>query len=399
MKYTLNEIFEKPISGEWGMELQEGERGVKVIRTTNFTNLGRLDLGDVVERNINLDKYKDKLLRSGDIIIEKSGGSPTQPVGRTVIFEKKNDDKYLCNNFTSVLRPTDKVYSRYVLYLLKDLYGKGTVLKFQNKTTGIINLKLNDYLQSVEVDIPSLNIQQSVAEVLDKAQQLIDKRKTQIEALDELVKSRFIEMFGDPVLNPMKWEHMELEKVCTKITDGEHASVERLSEGKLYLMARNVNSNNKLNLSEVSYISENDHKRIYKRCNPEFGDILMTCAGTIGNVAIMPEMQQVSFDRGIALLKPDYSLVVSEFLLYFLVSNFSKQQINKNIHASALSHLYLRQIKSLEIFLPELKIQNQFATFVNQVDKLKFEMEKSLKELENNFNSLMQRAFNGELFN
>ena len=71
MKYTLAELFEKPISGEWGVDLSEGKEGVKVIRTTNFTNLGRLNLRDVVVRNIDTEKYKNKALRYGDIIIEK----------------------------------------------------------------------------------------------------------------------------------------------------------------------------------------------------------------------------------------------------------------------------------------------------------------------------------------
>lgn len=209
MKYLLKELFDKPISGEWGKEVEEGDIGVKVIRTTNFTNLGKLDLTDVVERNIDLEKNINKQLKFGDIIIEKSGGSPTQPVGRTVIFEQRDNQVYFCNNFTSVLRPNDNIYHKYALYLLKDLYNKRKVLKYQNKTTGIINLKLNDYLENTEVDIPNLDIQRKISNVLDKSQELINKRKKQIEALDELVKSKFIEMFDDIKSNTKDWKKVE----------------------------------------------------------------------------------------------------------------------------------------------------------------------------------------------
>ena len=113
--------MKKPISGEWGKELEEGKKGTKVIRTTNFTNLGKLDFNNMAERNIDLKKYKNKILKTGDIIIEKSGGSPTQPVGRTVIFELDSDEEYVCNNFTSILRPKNIIYPKYSLYLLKDL--------------------------------------------------------------------------------------------------------------------------------------------------------------------------------------------------------------------------------------------------------------------------------------
>ncbi|MGU8826472.1 restriction endonuclease subunit S [Clostridium perfringens] len=190
----LKDIFEKPISGEWGKEVGEGEKGSKVIRTTNFTNIGRLDLSSIVERDIDSIKHENKKLKFGDIIIEKSGGSPTQPVGRVVIFEETNEDVYFCNNFTSILRPNKNIVPKFGLYLLKNLYNKKKVLKFQNKTTGIINIKLNDYLNNTEITIPNLEVQNRIAEVLNKTQELIDKRKEQIESLDELVK---IEIYRD----------------------------------------------------------------------------------------------------------------------------------------------------------------------------------------------------------
>lgn len=103
-EYVLEELFEKPISGEWGNDLEEGQEGVCVIRTTNFTNSGDVDLSNVVIRDINLEKHRRKILKVGDIIIEKSGGSPNQPVGRVVLFQEE-ENIYFCNNFTAILRP------------------------------------------------------------------------------------------------------------------------------------------------------------------------------------------------------------------------------------------------------------------------------------------------------
>ena len=177
MKYKLSEIFDSPISGEWGTELQEGQQGYKVIRTTNFTNQGRLNLSDIVSRNIDIDKCSKKVLQVGDIIIEKSGGSPNQPVGRVVFFDVTEDEYYFCNNFTAILRPKEFVYPKYGLYLMKMLYIQRKVLKFQNKTTGIINLKLNDYLNQTSINLPSFETQERIANILDQAQELIDKRK------------------------------------------------------------------------------------------------------------------------------------------------------------------------------------------------------------------------------
>ena len=100
--------------------------------------------------------------------------------------------------------------------------------------------------------------------------------------------SLFLDMFGDPVTNSKGWEIKTLNDVCSKITDGEHGTVKRLKFGKLYLMARNV-GHHSIVLDEVSYISQEDHERIYKRCNPETGDLLLVCVGaTIGRCCLVP---------------------------------------------------------------------------------------------------------------
>src|SRR4051812_10412162 len=104
------------ISGEWGDEVN-GEAGINVLRTTNFTNSGFLNFDNVIQRKIKSELVGRKKLLQGDVIIEKSGGSPAQPVGRVVYFDRSND-VYLCNNFTAVLRPSKKVFPKYFFYAL-----------------------------------------------------------------------------------------------------------------------------------------------------------------------------------------------------------------------------------------------------------------------------------------
>ena len=109
----LKSIIDKPISGEWGEE--DGE--IKVLRSTNFTNDGKLNLNEVVKRNIVATKVAQKKLIYGDTIIEKSGGSPNQPVGRVVYFDN-NNEIFLCNNFTSIVRAKEGVEKRYLFWFL-----------------------------------------------------------------------------------------------------------------------------------------------------------------------------------------------------------------------------------------------------------------------------------------
>ena len=146
MMVKLIEITGKPVSGEWGTDDNTGD-GIPVLRTTNFTNEGIVNYKNVVTRIITKGNIKKKYLRDGDIIIEKSGGSDKQPVGRVVYFDGP-ENTYLFNNFTSLLRVKDqtKWYPKYVFYSLLFNYRRGGTRAFQNKTTGLHNLKIDDFM-------------------------------------------------------------------------------------------------------------------------------------------------------------------------------------------------------------------------------------------------------------
>ena len=376
MKYKLSEIFEKPISGEWGNELEEGKYGSKVIRTTNFTNMGRLNLNDIVERDIDLKKNGNKLLKLGDIIIEKSGGSPNQPVGRVVIFEENTNEKYFCNNFTSILRPKNIVNAKYSLYLLKDLYNKKRVLKYQNKTTGIINLKLNDYLNNTEIMIPSIEEQIKISTILDKSQELIDKRKEQIEALDELVKSQFIEMFG----NLKDEEKLPLEK-CTTFIDYRGKTPTLSESGIRIINAKSVGNGFFKYIDE--YISEETYDSWMKRGFPVAGDVLFVTEGhTFGNVCRIPnDLKKFAMGQRVITMRGKGGLLNNIFLAQYMQSMAFKIDIDKYKTGSSAQGIRSKELQKILIPIPNIELQNKFADFAKQVDKLKFEMEKSLKEL------------------
>lgn len=305
-----------------------------------------------------------------------------------------NKDRAAFNQQINAIIPNDKIYSsRYLGYALcknkkqLEAIANAPVVPIINKS------QFSEFV----VKIHELDAQKKIVETLDKAQSLIDKRKEQLGGLDQLVKSRFIEMFGGFFID----EHIsDFMSLCEKITDGEHGTVPRFESGIQYLMARNVSKENRLDFGEVSFIDEITHKKINSRCNPEYNDLLIVCVGaTIGKVALVPKMNRFSIARSVALIKYKRANLNGKYLLWLFNHEYMQIQLKNSSNESAQAGLYIGKIKNLKIPTPPLELQNQFASFVNQVDKLKFEMEKSLKELENNFNSLMQKAFNGELFN
>ena len=322
MKYVpLVDIVNKPISGEWG----DSEGSIKVIRTTNFTNNGVLDLTDLVERSIDPKKIAQKRLEYGDTIIEKSGGSPNQPVGRVVYFDQEND-VFLCNNFTSVIRAKSDIDKRYLFWFLFNNHLTKQTLKYQNKTTGIINLQLERYVEELQIPLPPLPIQKRIAEILDTADALRRKDEALLKKYDELAQAIFIDMFGDPVKNEKGWEVKKLGEVCDKITDGTHDTPERLTKGVKFITGKHIRPFT-IDYDNSDYVTEDIHNEIYKRCNPEIGDILYTNIGVNYATAAMNSVDYQFSMKNVALLKYNRAKLSGRYLEHQLNNEFFKAKL------------------------------------------------------------------------
>lgn len=186
----LIDITGKSLSGEWGTDDETGD-GIPVLRTTNFTNEGVVNYNDVVTRTITKKNIADKFLRKGDIIIEKSGGSDKFPVGRVIYFDGE-ENTYLFNNFTGLLRVKnqDEWYPKYIFYSLYANYKRGGTRAFENKTTGLHNLKTDDYVSRYEVAEIDKTEQILICEKLNKLYEIIKLRRQELQLLDELIKAR-----------------------------------------------------------------------------------------------------------------------------------------------------------------------------------------------------------------
>ena len=260
-----------------------------------------------------------------------------------------------------------------------------------NKAVTIPSLTKADLLK-IEINLPTLSMQQQIVDKLLLIEQIMCNQKKELQYLDMLIKARFVEMFGDPVLAD-KEKKVELSELCEKITDGEHGSVARISKGHPFLNAKHILKNGNIDWDTVTFIGDVDHQKIYKRCNPEKGDILLTTTGTIGNVAIMPECEEISMDRGITLLKINRKKVTSEFVAEMLKQKSIQIQMGANVHASAIGHLFMNKVKKLPAIMPSMERQMKYTRFVKQVDKSKLEVQKALDKTQILFDSLMQQYF------
>lgn len=301
-------------------------------------------------------------------------------------------EKCWVNNHTHVVTPKEGVVVQYLSYYLN-------YIDLSNKITGTTRGKLTkSALNDIDIYLPDYDNQQKVANVLDKAQELIDKRKEQIEACDELIKSLFYHMFGSISINPYNYKMVYLEDVCNKITDGKHGGcILEKDTGYYFVGAREI-YDGKIHYETAQEILSSEFEKDYKRCNIENGDFVIVNTGaTIGKTAIAnSELTcKTLLQKSVALLKVKKDLITSKFLQYCYIIN-SDMYVVKS--ASAQPNLLLSRIRKTQIYLPPLQLQNEFAQKVEKIEQQKQLLEQSLTELENNFNSLMQRAFKGELF-
>lgn len=281
-------------------------------------------------------------------------------IGRTSLYPAKSS----VIGTMQYLLPQENVLPEYLCYVVKYMHLE----KYFTGAT-IPHIYFKDYKKE-EFNLDTLDRQKEIVNILGRIECVISSRQQELQKLDELIKARFVEMFGDPVL-ASKEEKVELMEVCEKITDGEHGSVTRITDGHPFLNAKHILKNGNIDWDTVTFIGDTDHQKIYKRCNPEKGDILLTTTGTIGNVAILPECEEVSMDRGITLLKINRKKVTSEFVAEMLKQESIQIQMGANVHASAIGHLFMNKVKKLPVILPNIERQIEFTKFVKQVNKSK----------------------------
>lgn len=253
------------------------------------------------------------------------------------------------------------------------------------------------YLKSTKIPLPPLPQQQKIANILDAAVTLKQNDKALIAKYDALTQALFLEMFGDPVSNPKGWEMKSLNDLCNKITDGTHDTPKRLTEGVKFITGKHIRPF-EIDYENSDYVTQEVHNEIYRRCNPEYGDILYTNIGVNFATAAMNTVDYEFSMKNVALLKYKRESLNGRFLESILNDEFFKDRLKRSFGiGGAQQFLSLSNIKSINILCPNLELQNQFAARVALIEQQKAIAQKSLEKSEALCNSLLQKAFNGGL--
>lgn len=224
-----------------------------------------------------------------------------------------------------------------------------------------------DGLRALPIVLPSIERQSAVVEVLKGIKgQIADARKTTDE-LDHLVKSRFVEMFGDLDSDDSR----PLKDVCSIITDGTHQPPKFVDEGIPFLFVSNIASD-VVDYETNKFISAEDYEQLIRRTPIEIGDVLVSAVGSFGHPAVVRDGRPFCFQRHIAYLKPRHNLVDSDYLHAALLSDDAKRYMDRCAKGVAQRTVTLKSFKEMKIPVPSMCLQEEFAAFVSQVDKSRF---------------------------
>lgn len=229
-------------------------------------------------------------------------------------------------------------------------------------------------MDKILISICGHDEQIEIVDKLNKVEKVIELRKQELQSLDDLIKARFVEMFGDPVSNNMGWETIPLEKVCSSIVDCPHSTPSYTNEDTGYMCIRtSIVKKNKILWDEIEYIPEDEYFKRIQRKKPEKGDIVYTREGAIlGIAAIIDRECNVALGQRSMLLSPNQGICTSEFLSVAMNCDTFLGNALRGVAGSASPHINVGEIKVFEMIMPPIELQKQFTELMIQVDKSKF---------------------------
>jgi type I restriction enzyme S subunit len=369
--------------------------GVPLLRISNF------DDGTVVvdEKSIFVDKdflktKSDFIVEKGDILIALSGAT----TGKYGIYNY--DFPSLLNQRIGLLKSStsSKMYGNYFYHFLNIL--KDEILR---KAGGAAQPNISTKtIGELQIPLPPLEQQKKIAEILDNADTYRQLTKALIAKYDELTQSLFLDMFGDPVKNEKGWEFIELKKCTTKIGSGStpRGGKESYQDSGISLIRSMNIYDNQFKYENLAFISDEQADKL-KNVTVERDDVLFNITGaSVCRCSVVPEnVLPARVNQHVSILRAKTNLILPKFLMHVLISENVKRNLLKvgSAGGAIMEAITKEQLEKYEIPVPSLILQNQFAERVQAIETQKAQAQASLEKAEELFNSLLQRAFKGEL--
>jgi type I restriction enzyme S subunit len=354
-------------------------RGVPIIRIQNLTDptaAANRFSGAFDQRNA---------VKDGDLLVSWSATLD--------VFVWDRGEAVLNQHIFRVIPDSSQVLKAYLFFALKSVMDE-----LRSKTHGATMKHITKGpFERTLIPVPPLAEQERLVQLLDQADELQKLRAQSNHRTTALIPSLFHEMFGDPISNPKGCKVVRLEEVTTRITDGVHLKPNYTTSGVPFISVKNITTG-QLKFDDCKFISAEDHGKFTKRCKPEYLDILYTKVGaTYGRPALVDTKMEFSIYVSVCLIKPVKSVIDPHFLEVAMGTPAIKSQADRSIKGIGVPDLHLDQIQKFLLPLPPLAQQKEFAARVSEIRAVQAEQATSHRRLDNLFQSLLHRAFNGDL--
>jgi len=379
MKVKLGDIFD---IGSGGTPLKTHSEyyggSIPWVKTGDLKSAYLYDVGESITEE-GLNNSSAKLYEPDTVLVAMYGAT----IGATAILKIPACTNQACAAF----RPYNKVKPEFLYYFLRSKKNK-----FINDGVGGAQPNISiGYLKNVEMELPELDEQNEIVYVLNKVSAVINKRKHELLKLDVLIKARFVEMFGDPVLNPFGWEQVTLKDVAVgKLSYGSGTSATDYDGECRYIRITDITDNGELN-SDIKSPEKYDEKY-----HLHDGDILFARSGaTVGKTfRYSTEKHGKGVYAGYLIrLIPNQKKVLPDYVFYYTKTEYYASFVKKAQRAVAQPNINAQEYGDLIICVPPINLQKEFMEFVKQVDKSKFVVQKALDQAQLLFESLMQKYF------
>ncbi len=349
--------------------------GVKLLNVANLVD-GKVDLS-TSDRYISEEeaygKYKHFLCNEGDFVIASSG-IKVEYIDKKMGFIDKSMLPLCMNTSTIRFRVLDEnqLRIRYFMYYLKSQHFKGQLFRY---ITGSAQLNYGpSHLKKMVMPLIDLVKQDEIIACMDKIQSIIEMRQQELDELDNLVKARFVEMFGDTVTNPLGWEEHRLDEFIDFLTSGSRGWAQYFVDNKneLFLTIKNV-KNNHITLENIQYINAPNNKEA-DRTKVKAGDLLISITADIGRTGVVDNNIAecgAYINQHLSLVRLDKTKINPLYVSYFLETEGGRRQFESKNQNGVKAGLNFDAIKSLKILVPPLVKQNIYLDFVHQIDKSK----------------------------
>lgn len=285
-----------------------------------------------------------------------------------------------------------KLYMPYLYYLME-----GYIEELRKQAVGgvIKYIKLGNLTDAL-IELPSIDEQKSIVEILVKAKGILEKRNDELNALDDLIKARFVELFGDPDNNEKKWDIDKLEHLCEVGSSKRIYQNEQSMEGVPFLRISDLVNRIDTGSKDCDlYIPIERFTELKEQgLVPRSGDILLTARGTLGRCYIVQSDDEFYFQDGMITWLSNYDKrITALYISYLFEMPGFRKQIDALQAGSTVAYMSIAMTKKLDVMVPTIELQNQFSDFVRATDKSKVAVQKALDETQLLFDSLMQEYF------